>query len=157
VAWRALPLLAGLADLGAGFRAVSGLVLALFITAVAVAVITTQNTKRSGPVDGASARNVLVDRFEYRASTGHGSIPPGFPAAVVSCAQLASTPALGRCPARTAAAKVSPFLTSGHFADRNLAGITWPAADIPPNRLASLPLYSLDLATPTSSIHTAVA
>ena len=36
----------------AGFRAVSGLVLALFITTVAVALITTQNAKSAGPLDG---------------------------------------------------------------------------------------------------------
>ena len=74
-------------------------------------------------------------------------IQPGFPAAVVSCAQLASTPALGRCPAGAAAAKVSPFLTAGHFASRSLAGVTWPAADISAKRLDSLSLYSLDVAT----------
>jgi hypothetical protein len=187
-------------DPRAGFRAVSGLVLALFITTVAVAVITTQNTKRSGPLDGTSASNVLVDQFTYGISisgsgrsSGAGSvagpalgsapappaetldrlrrisgvqgivelradpgltmsspklgIQPGFPAAVVSCAQLASTPALGRCPAGAAAAKVSPFLTAGHFASRSLAGVTWPAAGIPAKRLDSLRLYSLDVAT----------
>jgi len=187
-------------DPRAGFRAVSGLVLALFITTVAVAVITTQNTKRGGPLDGTSASNVLVDQFTFGTrtsgsgrSSGAGSaagsalgsapappaealarlrqisgvqgivelradpgltmssprlgIQPGFPAAVVSCAQLASTPALGRCPAGAAAAKVSPFLTAGHFASRSLAGVTWPAADIPAKRLDGLPLYCLDVAT----------
>ena len=186
-------------DPRAAFRAVSGLVLALFITTVAVALITTQNTKRSGPLDGASASHVLVDQFAY--GTSHGSskspqagavagpalgsapappaevlaqlgrisgiqgiaefradpgltmsspklgIPPGFPAAAVSCAQLASTPALGRCPAGAAAAKISPLLTTGHFAGQSLAGVTWPPADIPAKRLASLPLYSLNAAT----------
>jgi hypothetical protein len=47
----------------AGFRAVSGLVLALFITTVAVALITTQNTKGAGILDGPAAANVLVDQF----------------------------------------------------------------------------------------------
>jgi hypothetical protein len=46
----------------AGFRAVSGLVLALFITTVAVALITTQNAKSAGPLDGPAA-NILVDQF----------------------------------------------------------------------------------------------
>jgi hypothetical protein len=186
-------------DPRAGFRAVSGLVLALFITTVAVAVITTQNTKRSGSLDGAPAGNVLVDQFVFGISPSHGSppgagsvagsalgsapaapaealarlrrisgvqgiaelradpgltmssphlgIPPGFPAAVVSCAQLASTPALGRCAAGAAAAKISPFLTAGHFSGQSLAGVTWPAADIPAKRLGSLPLYSVAVAT----------
>jgi hypothetical protein len=43
------------------FRAVSGLVLALFITTVAVASITTQNAKEDHPTGWASASNVLVD------------------------------------------------------------------------------------------------
>jgi hypothetical protein len=43
------------------FRAVSGLVLALFITTVAVAAITTQDAKENHPVGWASASNVLTD------------------------------------------------------------------------------------------------
>ncbi len=46
----------------AGFRAVSGLVLALFITTVAVALITTQNAKSAGPLEGPAAK-ILVDQF----------------------------------------------------------------------------------------------
>ena len=46
----------------AGFRAVSGLVLALFITTVAVALITTQNAKGAAPLDGPAA-SILVDQF----------------------------------------------------------------------------------------------
>ena len=45
----------------AAFRAVSGLVLALFITTVAVAGITTQDAKEDHPIGWASAANVLVD------------------------------------------------------------------------------------------------
>ena len=50
-------------------------------------------------------------------------------------------------PGGGAAAKISPFLTTGHFASRSLAGVTWPAADIPAKRLASLLLSGLDVAT----------
>ena len=45
----------------AAFRAVSGLVLALFITTVAVVSITTQDAKEDHPVGWASASNVLAD------------------------------------------------------------------------------------------------
>ena len=69
----------------------------------------------------------------------------GFPAAVVSCAQLASDPGLGRCPAGAAAAKVPASLTD--IGGGNLADFTWPAADVPARRLDSLPLASLDVAT----------
>jgi FtsX-like permease family len=179
-------------DPRAGFRAVSGLVLALFITTVAVALITTQNTKRTAPLDGAAAGNVLVDQFAHATGAGPGpgssalssapapaaevlarlsripgvqgiaelradpglttsspqlGIPLGFPAALVACAQLASTPALGRCPAGAATAEVSPFLTTGHFAGLSPAAVTWPAAGIPASRLGRLTLYSLYVAT----------
>jgi hypothetical protein len=68
----------------------------------------------------------------------------GFPAAVVSCAQLAGVPGLGRCPAGAAAAKVPASLID---VEGNLADFTWPAADVPAQRLDSLPLASLDVAT----------
>jgi hypothetical protein len=48
-------------DPRAAFRAVSGLVLALFVMTVAVAGITTQDAKENHPIGWASARSVLVD------------------------------------------------------------------------------------------------
>jgi hypothetical protein len=173
-------------DPRAAFRAVSGLVLALFVFTVAAALLATQNTQRNEPVDGAAAGNTLVDQFsniignqagqlsatgsapplsaavltrlreihgvqgvaELRADPGQTVSSPGnpqFPAAVVSCAQLASTPGLGRCPAGAAAAKVSASLPD--LADANLAAVTWPAAHVPVRQLGSLPLSSLEVAT----------
>jgi hypothetical protein len=174
-------------DPRAAFRAVSGLVLALFIFTVAAAVLATQNTEPPFVADGAAANNILVDQFSNitEVSSGNqvavGSAPPpsaavlarlrqisgvqgivearadpgltitstqlqvqGFPAAVVSCAQLAGVPGLGRCPAGAAAAKVPASLTD---VGGNLAEFTWPAADVPARRLDSLPLASLDVAT----------
>jgi hypothetical protein len=66
------------------------------------------------------------------------------PAAVVSCAQLASSPGLGRCPAGAAAAKVPAFLSQTLGP---LAKVTFPAVHVSARRLASLPLSSLDVAT----------
>jgi hypothetical protein len=66
------------------------------------------------------------------------------PAAAVSCAQLASTPGLGRCPAGAATVKVPASLTD---IGGNLAEVTWPTANVPARRLDSLPLGSLDVAT----------
>ncbi len=48
-------------DPQAAFRAISGLVLALFITTVAVADITTEDAKQGHPIGWASVTNVLVD------------------------------------------------------------------------------------------------
>ena len=171
-------------DPRAAFRAVSGLVLALFIFTVAAALIATQDTKKVTPVDGAAAGNTLIDQFltitDGGSATGSAPPPPatvltrlreipgvqgvvefqadpgltitnpqlqiqGFPAAVVSCAQLAGVPGLGRCPAGAAAAKVPASLTD--IGGGNLAEFTWPAADVAARRLDSLPLASLDVAT----------
>jgi hypothetical protein len=167
-------------DPRAAFRAVSGLVLALFIFTVAATLLATQDTKVYPWANSTATNNTLVDQFSNitELSAGHqiavGSAPApsaavltglrqisgvrgvaevradprlqvqGFPAAVVSCAQLASTPGLGRCPTGAAAAKVSAFLSDWNG---NLAGVTWPAADVPPGRLDSLPLASLYVAT----------
>jgi hypothetical protein len=174
-------------DPRAAFRAVSGLVLALFIFTVAATLLATQNTEPPFVADGAAANNILVDQFSNitEVSSGNqvavGSAPPpsaavlarlrqisgvqgivevradpgltitnpqlqvqGFPAAVVSCAQLAGVPGLGRCPAGAAAAKVPASLID---VEGNLADFTWPAADVPAQRLDSLPLASLDVAT----------
>jgi hypothetical protein len=172
-------------DPRAAFRAVSGLVLALFIFTVAAALLATQDTKHDVAFDGAAANNVLVDQFSNITVTGRGTevavgsapAPPatvltrlrqisgvrgivearadprlivqGFPASVVSCAQLASAPGLGRCPAGAAAAKIPAALVD--IGKSDLAEVTWPAADVPARRLDSLPLGSLDVATNGSS------
>ena len=52
-------------DPKAGFRAVSGLVLALFVTTVAVAVITTIDAKRGAPPFGQAAGATVVDQFAF--------------------------------------------------------------------------------------------
>ncbi|HEX4059483.1 MAG TPA: FtsX-like permease family protein [Streptosporangiaceae bacterium] len=176
-------------DPRAGFRTVSGLVLALFVTTMAVALITTQNTRRHGPIGGAAASNALIDQFSnfsegpaaepasapppraavltrLRQIPGVGSIvefradprltidlpqqavPRGFPpmsAAAVSCAQLAGTPAFGRCPAGVAVAKIPANF--GYLNGGSLANSTWPAVDIPARQLARLPLDSINVMT----------
>ncbi|HME64276.1 MAG TPA: FtsX-like permease family protein, partial [Streptosporangiaceae bacterium] len=175
-------------DPRAAFRAVSGLVLALFIFTVAATVLATQDTTHVWSYGGGAASNTLVEQFSSinevssgsQAAVGSAPLPsaavlarlrqisgvqgivevradPGLtitssqlqvqdiPAAVVSCAQLASVPGLGRCPAGAAAAKVSASLAE--IGGGNLADFTWPAADVPARRLDSLPLASLDVAT----------
>ncbi len=204
-------------DPRAAFRAVSGLVLALFITTVAVVAITTQDTKDLTRFGSTTQANVVTDQLAGQspeilvhiqahghrpattgpgpATTGPGpaapaaplaaqlrgvhgvqgvvvvravtglTIPGTFPglgtsqfgppspvpAGVVSCAQLATVPALGRCPA---GATVAAFPESGFSSGANNpldgtdpTGITWPAANIPASRLDSLAVDAVNVAT----------
>jgi hypothetical protein len=185
-------------DPKAAFRAVSGLVLALFITTVAVVAITTQNAKnltrwgtvaeshmlteqvanespRSSAVSGAGpaapaaplaaqlngisgVQGVAVVRadpgltipgtFPGLGGNGFGR-PSPVPAGVVSCAQLATVPALGRCPAGATAAAfpAGAFGTFGVLDFTDIAGITWPAANLPAVRLETLGVDAINVGT----------
>jgi hypothetical protein len=174
----------------AGFRAISGLVLALFVTTVAVAVITTVDANRGPGNLGADARVTLVDQFHGpdtdvntppvtipaatldRLRAIHGvagmavihtdpvtpSIPAGefgqpsfggIPAGLVSCAQLARTPALGRCPPGAQAATIPAFpLPLGVIRRQDTqSDIVWRAATVSPQRLQRLPAQALVVST----------
>ncbi len=88
-------------DPRAAFRAVSGLVLALFITTVAVVAITTQNAKNLTRWGSAAEANVLTDQVSASnqvagnsgpgISPGHGAPGPAAPAAPLT-AQLSGIP-----------------------------------------------------------------
>jgi len=166
-------------DPRAAFRAVSGLVLALFIFTVAAALLATQDTKHFTLSGDAAANNTLLDEFSTvnETSSGNqvavGSVPApsaatltrlrqvsgvqgvvefradprlqvqDSPGALVSCAQLASAPGIGRCPAGAATAEVPVSLVYLG----NLAETTWAAAKVPAARLDRLPLASLYVAT----------
>ena len=186
-------------DPRAAFRAVSGLVLALFITTVAVVAITTQNAKNLTRFGSAAEANVLTDQVSAsnQAAGGPGSsegtarpgpaapaapltarlsgIPgvqgvlvvradPGLtipatllgatpvstgpvPAGVVSCAQLAAVPALGRCPAGATAAAFPENGFNGPLFGIDATTITWPAANVPAPRLGTLGVDAINVAT----------
>jgi hypothetical protein len=190
-------------DPRAAFRAVSGLVLALFVTTVAVVAITTQNAKNVTRWASAAEANVLTNQVsasnQAAGSNGPGAsqstAAPGpaapaaplvarlskipgvhgvvviravsrltigaafhnlgnnqgvtgpVPAGVVSCAQLATVPALGRCPAGAAAAKFPSDGFSGPLFGTDAATITWPAANVPAARLDTLGVDAINVAT----------
>jgi hypothetical protein len=178
-------------DPRAAFRAVSGLVLALFITTVAVVTITTWDAQQHNTRVGAAETNVLTDQLAGQqpgaapqAGAGpaapaaplaaelsgiHGvqgvvvvradprlTIPGAFhslsstgpvPAGVVSCAQLAAVPALGRCPAGATAAAFPADGFAGPLYGVDAAGITWPAANVPVARLDTLAVDAINVAT----------
>lgn len=175
----------------AGFRAISGLVLALFVTTVAVGVITTIDANRGSGNLGPAARVTLVDQFSapemdvnapavtipaatltrlraIHGVTGEtvihkdpvtGSIPAaelgapssfgGVPAGLASCAQLARTPALGRCRPGAQAAAIPAFPLPLGLTRRQgtQSEIVWPAAAISAQRLQRLPALALAVST----------
>ena len=189
-------------DPKAAFRAVSGLVLALFVTTVAVVAISTQDAKNVVRWGTVAESHVVTDQFADQSSsvafqgtelsTGAGpaaaaaplsarllgihgiqgvmvvravrglTIPGNFhnlgtnpsgptlpvPAGMVSCAQLAAVPALGRCPSgATAAAFPEAGFSGPLFGLKNTSGITWPAAKVPAAGLDSLGVDSINVAT----------
>jgi hypothetical protein len=148
------------------FRAVSGLVLALYVTTVAVAMITTTDARQAqlnSVAIGPGAASIVTAQFTNDPPAGAALAPSdaligqlrsvsgvqavvvvyqdgskylpvsllgpygrsataGPPAGVVSCAELAKVPDLGRCPAG-AAAVLFPAPGTGYQA---LARLTWP-------------------------------
>jgi len=193
-------------DPRAAFRAVSGLVLALFITTVAVVAITTQNAKNLTRWAGAAEVNVLTNQVSASNQAAVGSVPgmpgaragtaapgpaapvaaltarlsgihgvrgvlvvraaPGLtipaafhnlgsnqgsngpvPAGVVSCAQLATVPALGRCPAGAATVKFPADGFDGPLFGTDATTITWPAANVPAPRLDTLGVDAINVGT----------
>jgi hypothetical protein len=193
-------------DPKAAFRAVSGLVLALFITTVAVVAITTQNAKNLTRWAGAAEVNVLTNQVSASNQAAVGSVPgmpgaragtaapgpaapvaaltarlsgihgvrgvlvvraaPGLtipgtfrafasnlgstspvPAGVVSCAQLATVPALGRCPAGAATVKFPADGFDGPLFGTDATTITWPAANVPAPRLDTLGVDAINVGT----------
>ncbi|MGH3419946.1 MAG: hypothetical protein ACRDOD_10200 [Streptosporangiaceae bacterium] len=88
----------------------------------------------------------LPGTFHDLGGDGNGHFSP-VPASVMSCAQLATVPALGRCPAgaATAAFPAAALGEYGVFDGSILTGITWPAANVPPARLDTLGVDSISV------------
>jgi hypothetical protein len=192
-------------DPRAAFRAVSGLVLALFITTVAVVAITTQDAKNvtrfgsiaeshvltsqvsasspaagnygpetnrtgvAGPGPAASAGPLTAQLsgipgvqglFVVRADPGltiparfhdlgvnpDGSTTP-VPAGAVACAQLATVPALGRCPAGATAAAFPADAFNRLPSNIDPTAYTWPAVNLSAEQLGTLGVDAINVAT----------
>jgi hypothetical protein len=182
----------------AGFRAVSGLVLAVFVGTCALGVITTVVAYDGGTVGNpALARGTLVDTFRqgldhstlltpadtatfdrvnavpgvtgvatihvlsegptFRTKSQTKTRVIGSPKGrafgplpdIVSCAQLAGVPALGRCPQGADAVSMDPNY-GGAIVERSsttMAKTTWPAAQLTSAQVQRLPLDSIVVGT----------
>jgi hypothetical protein len=73
--------------------------------------------------------------------------PAPIQAGVVSCAQLATVPALGRCPAGASAAAFPADGFYGSLFGLDATGITWPAANVPAARLDTLGVDAVNVGT----------
>ncbi|MEV6965935.1 FtsX-like permease family protein [Hamadaea sp. NPDC051192] len=151
-----------------GFRAVSGLVLALFVTSVAVATIGTIIADRDlteyrfeagyvrqtfwpepGPTgtppvtDQLKAVPGVSDVFFLRSNPGFGPDQPGRygdEPYVIACADLARHPELGSCPAGAEAAAVADF-----GVPKGMPAPPWPAAAITAADLEQLPIAAIQV------------
>jgi FtsX-like permease family len=72
-------------------------------------------------------------------------------AGMVSCAQLATVPALGRCPAGATAAVFPEDAFDGPLFRQDLTVITWPAVNVPATRLDRLGVDTVNVATDGSA------
>ena len=160
----------------AAFRAVSGLVLALFVTSVAIGVITTIVANRGAHRDGTAASTTLSRPFwpgdgeaavtdvpaavsadlhatpgvrDVTVVRGNPARRPGTLPGLVSCADLARAPGLGRCADGAIVAQVWPDFT-GPGTSRGAATI-WPAAPVPAARLPHLPVLAVVVGTDGSA------
>lgn len=178
-------------DPRSAFRAISGLVLAVFVATVAVGVLGTIVADRGAPSRGGLPANTLVDPFcgvtdFCTAGTFEPPIPgsvtstlramPGVlgvtvvhddpfvrprptkglypaqdrPSGLVACAQLARTPAVGRCAADAHVSTVGYILAQGASSSPVSAHV-WPAAKATPSEIARLPAESIVIATDGSA------
>ncbi|WP_029433420.1 FtsX-like permease family protein [Blastococcus sp. URHD0036] len=158
-------------DPRAGFRAISGLVLALFVGSVSVGLITSIDAYEAAPSDTPAGRQTLladvsdwttippsspVDALpaslaaDLQAIPGVRAVVPvhlapaddGLPTGVLACAELAAVPVLGRCPAGSAAARIEPGLAGSHFVPD-----AWPATDLTTARIDALPVHTVAVVT----------
>jgi hypothetical protein len=193
-------------DPRAAFRAVSGLVLAMFITTVGVVAISTQEAKNLTRWASAAEANVLTDQVSALNQAAGSSVPgapgtragaagpgpaapaapltarlneipgvqrvllvradpqltipgtlPGLggnfgstspvPAGVISCAQLAAVPALGRCPAGAATVKFPADGFDGPLFGTDATTITLASRERPATRLDTLGMDAINVAT----------
>ncbi|WP_432839160.1 FtsX-like permease family protein [Dactylosporangium sp. CA-092794] len=149
----------------AAFRAISGVVLGLFVVSVATGVITTMVQER-GVRNNALSSATLLRQFDrqggqvpdallarLRATTGvtfalvlrdNPDDSRVSPSSVVACSELARIPQYGRCAPGAETAQIWSNLV-GFDRDRTGTGAStvWPAAPLTTDQLAALPIDTL--------------
>jgi hypothetical protein len=179
----------------AGFRAISGPVLAVFVGTCTIGIITAIGSADGAPTGAATSTTTLVDMVRPGPQpSGNTSIPatatsrlssvpgvtgvavirtnshpapppspasgshpkPGGPGRVVqfdvrqqvvSCAQLAAVPALGRCQPGASVVAIAPDYGGAFIHRASMAGSIWPAVEMSPAQLATMPVDTLAVGT----------
>jgi hypothetical protein len=167
----------------AGFRAVSGVVLALFVASVAISAITAVEAFGGVDTTGPAARATLVEDFTDFRPDGIAIAVPALPAGLlsglqwlpgmqgvtvvhgrtthqasftpipglISCAELARTPALGHCAPGAAVAAVA-----GLGESKQTHGATvWPGASVSVRALPRLPVEQIAVSGSSAAIEAA--
>jgi len=168
------------------FRAVSGLVLAVFVASCAIGIITTIVAYNAGAAgDTTNSSGTLIRWFdrapehfdpvtsiapeataELTAIPGVAGLaaihsnagldpnnqPKQRPLFYASCAQLATTPALGRCPAGADVVQIEPDFGGGVIdTSTPMSDVTWPATDISTERLSTMLIETIVVSTDAST------
>jgi hypothetical protein len=178
----------------ASFRAISGLVIAVFVGTCAFGIITAVVSAGGTTPTSKASNGTLVEMFGPPDRTGgitaipaatsgqlaaipgvtglltirtrlNPSPPPTFTGGphttvnppqnvqydpdqeLVSCGQLATVPALGRCQPGAAAAAIEPDYGGARGNGTSMAGTVWPAVTVSARDLAALPIDTLVVAT----------
>ncbi len=161
------------------FRSISGLVLALFLASLASGIVTTIIADKGAPAGGRVAVDTLVAEFGQpnaaspAAQFSIPTLPPGLTAelasikgvrgvtvihwdphapdgpALVSCSELARTPAFGRCAPGASVARIDlqSSQPNGLTQRATFADQAWPAEGISPQRLAGYPVEEVVVGT----------
>jgi hypothetical protein len=165
----------------AGFRAVSGLVLAVFVGTCALGIISTIVANNGGVAGNTvNSTGTVVKEF------GHGNSEPtissipvattskltaiagvtgvaairskptfsptfGPPPQVVSCAELAHAPAFGRCPVSANTVTIMPDFQGAVIDRSSMSDMTWRAADLSTAQLQNLPIDMIVVSTDGST------
>ena len=119
--------------------------------AASVAPLTARLRAIAGVQSVVVVRNVpglsIPGTFQGLGESGNGPAAP-VPAGAISCPQLATMPALGRCPAGAVAAAFPEQGFNGPlFGFWNLSGVVWPAVNITAGRLDGLGVDAVNVGT----------
>ncbi|PZF91525.1 ABC transporter permease [Micromonospora deserti] len=157
----------------AGFRSVSGLIVALFVTSVATGTITTFVANRGEPRTDSVAATSLSKIFwpEDGPAPSVDQIPAGLSAipgvrsvalvhvnpdrdgwqGVITCAELARLVVFGSCPANAQVAAVAGDLIGRRAFDQTSDDYVWGAANVASADVSRLPILSVVVDTSSQS------